>query len=72
MQALVPEALQVGRKIARPAARDEQVAPELEVERVEPRILLSSLDAREPFVGGRRCVCVRRGPSFSATRLKSR
>ncbi len=40
VEQLVPDALEVGRLVARPAAGDEQVAPELEVERRQRRVVL--------------------------------
>ena len=52
--AVVPQALQVGGQIARPAAGDQQVAAELEVQRVERRIGRAALHALEPFVGRQR------------------
>ena len=50
VHAVVPEALQVGREPARTAARDQQVTPELKVQRLQSRIDGPLLHAVEPFV----------------------
>ena len=53
-QRVVPDSLKVRRHRSRTAARNEQVARELEVDRLELRIRFASRDRRETFVGGNR------------------
>jgi hypothetical protein len=50
--AVVPEALQVCRQVARTAAGDEQIASELKIERVEIMIWPALLHSRESLVRG--------------------
>ena len=50
-EALVPDALEVGRHRAGAAAAHQQVAAELEVQGGEPGIFLPALDARQTLVG---------------------
>ena len=75
--AVVPQTLQVRRQPARAAARDQQIAAELKVERFEAEIGLTLLDALEPLVGRHRsqfdASCLRGFvvPSCSATRRNS-
>src|SRR5438093_2169230 len=51
VHAVGPETLQVGGEIAGTTAGDQQIATELEVERLEPEIALATLDAVEALVG---------------------
>src|SRR5215475_4374913 len=52
-EAVGPDALQIGGKIAGAAARDEQVSAELKILRDELLVFAAALQAFEPLVGGR-------------------
>ena len=71
--AVVPQSLQVRGKPARTAARNQQIAAELKVERFEPEIGLAFLHALEPLVSRRRRerIGVLRSQTSSATRRNS-
>ena len=70
--AVVPQPLQVRGEPARAAARNQQIAAELKIERFEAEIGLTLLHALEPLIGRRSTRMARPWlPSCSATRRNS-
>ena len=51
LEVLVPDALEIRGEATGAAARDEQVAPEVKIQRGEPRIVRASVESLETFVG---------------------